>query len=406
MGVAVFFVVLFIGGVMMMIRRKKSASPLPPPPTVRVVMPNQYTANDSVSVGTEPVSASASAPTAPIAEEQEETLPPAPSARPRLAKLGFIALLMITLIGVPASIYVVTTQKTQTAPKAVDSDTNALSCNNGLVSFQVEAVENQQCPLISSPERRNPFSPYSTTYNITNTSPDRQTHTVTFAKRSYFCNQGYGEPVPNQPGQTYCASNEQIVEETKTIAPGETVQVAIDRPFPNSCGSIQLDLDIKKVDTIESCQFPGLYDRLVGFGYCQTGTDCQVPTLTPTVTVPVDEPTVTPTITPTATPNPNQCLNVKLYDEEWALVAPEDMTQFTAGDTIYIAVVGKNDLLVSKGRIRVKAGTTFSDWTETTDTKPGDTNVNTKEFYIDYTFPPQIENFAVEAEVFDNGVWR
>ena len=406
-GVAVFFVVLAVGGVIMMIRRSKSAPSMPPPPTVRVVMPNQYAASDSTAVGSEPMSASASA---PAPEEYAEA--PVPSARPNLAKLGFVAVLLMTAIAIPTGVYLVNRPEKQgTQPKAVTGfNQTGIVCQDGQVMLQIAVTENQQCEYISAPQTRNPVNPYTTTYTITNNSRDAQAHTITYRARSYFCPQAYGEPVPGDPGEVYCASNGQGLEDrvSDPIPAGGSIQITIERPFEQNagavCGSIQEDFDIVSVDGDTSCN-GGPNGGLAGFGYCQTGRDCVPSTPTPTPTGP-QELTLTPTVTLTPTPNPNQCLNVKLYDADWTLVTPAEMTQFTAGDTIHIAVVGANELFVTKGRIRVKAGDTFSDWTETTDTKPGDTNVTTQEFYIDYTFPPAIESFAVEAEIFDNGEWR
>lgn len=90
------------------------------------------------------------------------------------------------------------------------------------------------------------------------------------------------------------------------------------------------------------------------------------------------------------TPVPGVCANIKIYKNGVQV----DPTTLSEGDAVILAVVGTGN--PTKAHFRVNG----ADWVETI------TKNTAGEFVLDFTIPTGVTDFVVEAEVYDNGVWK
>lgn len=96
---------------------------------------------------------------------------------------------------------------------------------------------------------------------------------------------------------------------------------------------------------------------------------------------------------PTNNAEPAQCENLKIYDLQGNRLRQEQLRLLKPGDRIVIAV--KYDGNATKARIRING----TNWAEIN----GKNDKN--EFIYNYTLPPNISRFKIEAEVRVNGRW-
>lgn len=110
-------------------------------------------------------------------------------------------------------------------------------------------------------------------------------------------------------------------------------------------------------------------------------------------------PSATPTATPTNTPTDllsAQCLNIKMFDNEWASLSVTDLATKRAGDIIRFTVAGSaTSGTFSKARFTIN-GTIGP---EVTQKRPG-----TEEYYYEFTIPSGVTTFTVKGEVYHSAL--
>lgn len=86
-----------------------------------------------------------------------------------------------------------------------------------------------------------------------------------------------------------------------------------------------------------------------------------------------------------------QCYEVKVFDDNWAKILPEDYEDLTEGETIRFTVSGSTDQgSFDKARFLVNGAIT----SEVTQKRPG-----TNEFYIEYVIPADMSQLSVKGEL-------
>ncbi len=193
-----------------------------------------------------------------------------------------------------------------------------LAVNSPCGYITVSTSESPSCPRLASltqfyptptiiifrPGETNNVATYSNTYTLSNT--DAQPHTVVYNTWSAHCDSPYGDPT--YTGSTWwfvCNDRSQPLEGRSITIPAHgSVDVVVSRAgtyTPQACGSFQLDLSISSVDGETACNKIGIPLEDYAWGFCQTGVDQCLSTITAT---PFPTQTPAPTLTPTITPLP------------------------------------------------------------------------------------------------------
>ncbi|MEJ2347880.1 MAG: hypothetical protein P8Y17_01605 [Patescibacteria group bacterium] len=98
--------------------------------------------------------------------------------------------------------------------------------------------------------------------------------------------------------------------------------------------------------------------------------------------------------TPKTTPPPGldcQCLDIKVFDEEWSQLSIEQLASLEAGDVVRFTVSGVSSAgAIDKARFTING----VQRPEVTAKRPG-----TNEFYDEYTIPEGVSNFTINAEL-------
>ncbi len=116
-----------------------------------------------------------------------------------------------------------------------------------------------------------------------------------------------------------------------------------------------------------------------------SSTSTTPPGPTPTDTAP------TPTApSETLPPEVAQCRAITIYDTQWNVLTPAQLTALKAGDVIRVSVSGNPDAAFDQARFVIN-GTTQA---AVTQKKP-----NTQEFYDEYTIPAEGSAFSVNAQL-------
>lgn len=234
-------------------------------------------------------------------------------------KVFGILVTLILLISIPLALFLVK-QNQDNRQKASTTQPGGTTDSCGLI--QVSVAETPVCPLTAdisggsiipkTPATTNNVSSFTTTYTLRNT--DTQKHSVKYQKMAYYCTSAYGVPgkdLVSGVEYPYCVDNPKIDDVTVDIDPGatQTIQVVVNNPASQTCGTFQTDFTITAVDGNASCTYQGPHPGQAqggsagATGFCQTGISCDSLAPSPTAT-----PAATPTFTPTPTASPTAIL--------------------------------------------------------------------------------------------------
>lgn len=169
------------------------------------------------------------------------------------------------------------------------------------------------------------------------------------------------------------------ISEGKTVTINCSTAVVVKNGLP----------DRNSYGTIQNC-IPGYYPctiddpQIYSTACCKNGTGGRT-----TATTPPSNP-----ITPTNPPSiiTASCLNIKAYDENWALLSVDSLKSLKTGDKVRFTVAGTaTSGTFSKAQFTINTVVQ----PETTSKKP-----STEEFYTEYTIPSGTTSFTINAQIY------